>query len=1542
MPIPTDTFWNIKKLNVVFALSAVVLLAVTFWAVVQDHGKDWRIPQQQARVWDAALTTDKIQGALTEADKALLADLEKQIADKASALASGDKAYKELLDQRRKIQSDRATLEFKLNNIKSNVQVAESQLQDAITANNTADVERLQKYLEAPRKEIAAHNETLAKYTDQLTELRKKIDAQTLQIDELKAQRTKIAGEYESQRKKLVSLDPKEKGGIEGLLGAVSSHVRDAPLMGFMNPAQRVQQIVLSDVQTDVAFMKITTVDRCITCHVNISNKEFTEPKVLAYLEEQMAIVRQMKLPKVAPAGATAPSATSEKPGPAAAPAFWHLYAQKLAPSLIQRYNPQLSLITNNAASADVTYEGQPVPRAVYDRTLTDPAAIAKQNDVLLALMQAYGRWSADADGVGEHGKAKATIAKSATVTGPRNQALRYPELVRDGLKALLSAEDWKLLEDRYRYTLVGDLNVARKAEGRPALDASPVLLAHPSLELYVDVDSPHAMEAVGCTSCHDGSGQETDFVLAAHMARNIKVDSRTGAPVLEGQLKEHASGHHEQEDLSSMLEAVSPAHGALSAQVAKLHFENAPATQPAEGAAGGHGEAHPVAYIDPVTGHEGQALDQLEYWKKIYEPKAPRNFALVYHEWDWPMRAPQYLQANCARCHTEVYDIKETAPVLYQGRQLFTQMGCVNCHQMDSIPATQNRKVGTDLRHVTAKLSPEYINSWIWAPKAFRPTTKMPHFFMLENNSSDEELKRTRQEARAITEYLVRSATPLPPSHEWPSSGQGNAANGKALFNTLGCLACHQNLNERGEEWITLDLQKRAGMEEDAAKAAYAGMSYNERQVYVQQHLAEPTTVNAAPKYADGTAKPTFVQVGPELSGIGTKLSANRTPAQARGWLFDWLIDPQHYSSYTFMPKLRLNEQQAMDLSEYLLSQKRTTAAPNDQWAAGLTPTDSEKLKELTALQLKSRFSADTARLKADEDAELISLATAALTTPVKPEAVAKAEAEKMSKDDRRLVFLGQKMIAHYGCMSCHAINGMESVSSPCANLSDWGQKGVDKLDYGYIDHHKVDSLPKINGMPKPAEVPLINGLSVEAANLGHAATLASAARDLEVGWPDVAHNRQSWITQKLKNSRIYDRGKVLLEPKPEDKWVGSPYDKLKMPTFYLNEEQVHAIVTFVLSNRNRLISERLTARATNEQATLIARGRELTERYNCISCHQTEKNAPQIRQYFTIEDIPTKSPPSLRGEGNKVQFAWLFNFFKHVEPLRPLINDGIRMPSFPLTDVEWSAIIAYFNSISNKESHDLARRLDPINKYIASARGATSQPSSNPDEVWPGDDWWQRNEFLATADYLKVWGLDFGHIKPVEIAPGTSADDYRKLYRTLLFKANFTRDLYAAAYPFVDSPRPQIAQDRFARGEQFLYELQCLKCHVMGDPSIPGANKSPTAPNLTLTHVRLQQRWVRAWVQEPGIIQTGTAMPPFFTGLPVFNLEGQSTAMAQSLSDPAQQQARVDLIHGRFGATARDQTGLLLDFLYAAGARGHTGVQPPTTAPAAAAASQ
>ena len=84
---------------------------------------------------------------------------------------------------------------------------------------------------------------------------------------------------------------------------------------------------------------------------------------------------------------------------------------------------------------------------------------------------------------------------------------------------------------------------------------------------------------------------------------------------------------------------------------------------------------------------------------------------------------------------------------------------------------------------------------------------------------------------------------------------------------------------------------------------------------------------------------------------------------------------------------------------------------------------------------------------------------------------------------------------------------------------------------------------------------------------------------------------------------------------------------------------------------------------------------------------------------------------------------------------------------------------------------------------------------------------------------------------------------------------------------------------------------------------------------------------------MQEPDIIQKGTAMPPFFTGLPIYATVtpdakaplGQSQPRAQNIA-PAQ----ADQIEAKYGKTVQEQTDLLLDFVYAAGVRNYTGSNP------------
>src|SRR4051812_35842566 len=86
MPIPTDTYWNIKRLNIVFAASAVILMAVTGWSILQDFNQGWRHPQREGKVWQAAFVDEKIQRDRTPELEQELANLRKTQAEQSKTM----------------------------------------------------------------------------------------------------------------------------------------------------------------------------------------------------------------------------------------------------------------------------------------------------------------------------------------------------------------------------------------------------------------------------------------------------------------------------------------------------------------------------------------------------------------------------------------------------------------------------------------------------------------------------------------------------------------------------------------------------------------------------------------------------------------------------------------------------------------------------------------------------------------------------------------------------------------------------------------------------------------------------------------------------------------------------------------------------------------------------------------------------------------------------------------------------------------------------------------------------------------------------------------------------------------------------------------------------------------------------------------------------------------------------------------------------------------------------------------------------------------
>lgn len=220
------------------------------------------------------------------------------------------------------------------------------------------------------------------------------------------------------------------------------------------------------------------------------------------------------------------------------------------------------------------------------------------------------------------------------------------------------------------------------------------------------------------------------------------------------------------------------------------------------------------------------------------------------HEHWLWPLFAKENSEAGCLQCHFNDR-VLDNAPLLVRGRDLFEQKGCVGCHRYEGFDresdtlselrkdirnletqqkeslleaeretksgdtASSNdeaqklyaradklrlnasnmdakidaldrkskyvmqdqKKVGPNLKDVRLKLRKEWIPVWLKDPPAFRPGTKMPRF------------RLTDEEIHALGAFIWQSGLegPKPPQQQ-----SGNAANGKELFETRGCLACH------------------------------------------------------------------------------------------------------------------------------------------------------------------------------------------------------------------------------------------------------------------------------------------------------------------------------------------------------------------------------------------------------------------------------------------------------------------------------------------------------------------------------------------------------------------------------------------------------------------------------------------------------------------------------------------------------------------------------------------------------------------------------
>ena len=243
----------------------------------------------------------------------------------------------------------------------------------------------------------------------------------------------------------------------------------------------------------------------------------------------------------------------------------------------------------------------------------------------------------------------------------------------------------------------------------------------------------------------------------------------------------------------------------------------------------------------------------------------------------------------------------------------------------------------------------------------------------------------------------------------------------------------------------------------------------------------------------------------------------------------------------------------------------------------------------------------------------------------------LATADGSAVSEEEwnsRMLNYVGRKTISKYGCYGCHDVPGFETARPIGAALQDWGRKDTSKLAVEHIEewlhHHGEADGSSTHERVEEAVAKEASGDFTDEEERRKEMSTAYFYQSLH------SHGRAGFIWQKLRQPRSYDYKKT-------DHGMKGYDERLRMPKFPFDEDDVEAIATFVLGLVAEPPAEQYIYHPSPAERDRIE-GEQLLAKYNCTGCHLVE--LPEIefgvdRKSFVGEGktIPDYAKGNARG---------------------------------------------------------------------------------------------------------------------------------------------------------------------------------------------------------------------------------------------------------------------------------------------------------------------
>jgi cytochrome c2 len=273
--------YNIDFLNVVFAASSIFLLLSTVWMVWDDYDRDWKNTQRRFARLQYDVTRAQYRQARDKVDRPKLQQLQAQL----KAAEQNVKANQSKVDGLQKKLDD---IEIRLDRANRDYQYMKATYDhdrydfESARAAGASDATKKGENVANEAKQLKDLDLTVQKVTAERNAAQNDLSQYTGAVGTIQKQLEDLRAEQLRLRKVAEAQAP----------SATKDYFLNAPLLDFLAPTIKINQLILPDVVDDVNFKTVPKMDRCTTCHLGIDKAGFekypqpftTHPNLDAYL----------------------------------------------------------------------------------------------------------------------------------------------------------------------------------------------------------------------------------------------------------------------------------------------------------------------------------------------------------------------------------------------------------------------------------------------------------------------------------------------------------------------------------------------------------------------------------------------------------------------------------------------------------------------------------------------------------------------------------------------------------------------------------------------------------------------------------------------------------------------------------------------------------------------------------------------------------------------------------------------------------------------------------------------------------------------------------------------------------------------------------------------------------------------------------------------------------------------------------------------------------------------------------------------------------